>query len=243
MRKGPVDNSVTTAGPEGFIVSHLLHRTAHFGHPTDVLCATHLSAQEKRAILASWASDQYTVESIPTLRHYPGSSGEVSLAEVLAALGRLTGTRTRNGRRQVTSTGPGGVWTCVAWRRYAAGIARVWHEADMAVAKRIEQGQSSRRQDERPGDSWSKTTLSTMPRHALMHPDRPVWLGATRVGQTTTILRPVNTDETMVEHLLDAWRAARITHLFVKGDGAMARTASMLRSEAAAIRRFGVGNT
>lgn len=89
MRKDISENSVITHPAEGIIVSHLLHPTAHFDHPRDVLAATHLSEQEKRAILASWASDQYAVESIPALRHYPGSGGAVSLEDVLAALRSL----------------------------------------------------------------------------------------------------------------------------------------------------------
>ena len=91
MRKDLREDTVNTHTAEGIIVSHLLHPTEHFDHPRDVLAATHLSEQEKRAILASWASDQYAVESIPALRHYPGSSGAVSLAEVLAALRSLDG--------------------------------------------------------------------------------------------------------------------------------------------------------
>ena len=91
MRKDIGETTVNTTTTEGIIVSHLLHPTAHFEHPQDVLAAAHLSQQEKQAILASWASDQYAVESIPALRHYPGSAGAVSLAEVLAALRSLDG--------------------------------------------------------------------------------------------------------------------------------------------------------
>ena len=89
MRKDTGDTIVNTNAPEGIIVSHLLHPTAHFEHPNDVLVATHLSEQEKRAILASWASDQYAVESIPALRHYPGSTSAVTLSDVMAALRSL----------------------------------------------------------------------------------------------------------------------------------------------------------
>ena len=89
MRKDTGETTVNTNAAEGIIVSHLLHPTSHFEHPTDVLRAAHLSQQEKRAILASWASDQYAVESIPALRHYPGSSGAVTLADVMAALKSL----------------------------------------------------------------------------------------------------------------------------------------------------------
>lgn len=43
------------------------------------------------------------------------------------------------------------------------------------------------------------------------------------------------------EQVLDAWHVARMAHLYIKGEGAMARTALMLKAEAVAIRRFGVG--
>lgn len=108
MRKDIKDTTVNTNAPEGIIVSRLLHPTTHFEHPNDVLAATHLSEQEKRAILASWASDQYAVESIPALRHYPGSSNAVTLSDVMAALRSLdadkdeefkTSPRNRPGRR------------------------------------------------------------------------------------------------------------------------------------------------
>jgi hypothetical protein len=89
MRKDIGETTVNINATEGIIVSHLLHPTSHFEHPNDVLGAAHLSEQEKRAILASWASDQFAVESIPALRHYPGSTGAVSLADVLAALKSL----------------------------------------------------------------------------------------------------------------------------------------------------------
>ena len=105
MRKDSSENSVIAQPAEGIIVSHLLHPAAHFEHPRDVLAAAHLSEQEKRAILASWASDQYAVESIPTLRHYPGSSRAVSLSDVLAALrsldGQTAGTSGTNSRRNL----------------------------------------------------------------------------------------------------------------------------------------------
>ena len=89
MRKDIGETTVNTNAAEGIIVSHLLHPPSHFEHPKDVLRAAHLSQQEKRAILASWASDQYAVESIPALRHYPGSSGVVTLADIMAALKAL----------------------------------------------------------------------------------------------------------------------------------------------------------
>lgn len=74
-------------------VSHLLDPTSHFDHPSEVLAASHLDCQEKRAILASWASDQYAIESIPALRHHPGTGRAVSLDEILQALKALDGDR------------------------------------------------------------------------------------------------------------------------------------------------------
>ena len=89
MRKDLRETTVNTNAAEGIIISHLLQPTLHFEHPKDVLRAAHLSQQEKRAILASWASDQYAVASIPALRYYPGSSGVVTLADIMAALKSL----------------------------------------------------------------------------------------------------------------------------------------------------------
>jgi hypothetical protein len=61
-----------------------------FAHPQDVLTAPDLTREEKRAILASWASDVWAVESAPGLRHCPGLPGcRVSLDAVLAALKTL----------------------------------------------------------------------------------------------------------------------------------------------------------
>lgn len=63
-----------------------------FRHPREVLAYPNLSPAEKRAILASWASDARAVESCPTLRCLPGSRAEpVPLHEVLAALQALDG--------------------------------------------------------------------------------------------------------------------------------------------------------
>ncbi|MFE1599894.1 hypothetical protein [Methylobacterium sp. ID0610] len=61
-----------------------------FRHPREVLVHPSLSTAEKRAILASWASDARAVESCPTLRCLPGCRAEpVPLHEVLAALQAL----------------------------------------------------------------------------------------------------------------------------------------------------------
>ncbi|SFB50901.1 hypothetical protein SAMN03159496_04473 [Rhizobium sp. NFR07] len=56
------------------------------GRPTDVLRAPSLSIDDKRAILAAWASDLYAVESKPALRQLPGTAEPVPIDEVQSAL-------------------------------------------------------------------------------------------------------------------------------------------------------------
>ena len=61
-----------------------------FRHPREVLTYPGLSRAEKRAILASWASDARAVDSCPTLRCLPGCRAEpVPLDAILAALQAL----------------------------------------------------------------------------------------------------------------------------------------------------------
>jgi hypothetical protein len=63
-----------------------------FRYPREVLAYPGLSKAEKRAILASWASDARAVESCPALRCLPGCKAEpVPLDAVLAALLELDG--------------------------------------------------------------------------------------------------------------------------------------------------------
>lgn len=57
--------------------------------PLDVVKAAALSADDKRTILASWASDFYTVDSKPAFRHMPGTPKPVSIDEVQTALKEL----------------------------------------------------------------------------------------------------------------------------------------------------------
>jgi hypothetical protein len=50
----------------------ILHPGSVFDHPRDVLADATLSRTEKRAILASWASDVAAVTSCPSLRAITG---------------------------------------------------------------------------------------------------------------------------------------------------------------------------
>jgi hypothetical protein len=67
----------------------ILHPGSVYDHPRDVVADPTLSAGEKRAILASWASDAAAVASNPALREIPGSRCLVSIDEVLEALSAL----------------------------------------------------------------------------------------------------------------------------------------------------------
>jgi len=67
----------------------ILHPGSAYTHPRDVVRDCRLSIGEKRAILASWASDAAAVASNPALREIPGSRGIVTVDEVLEALAAL----------------------------------------------------------------------------------------------------------------------------------------------------------
>ncbi|WP_201861348.1 hypothetical protein [Microvirga soli] len=61
-----------------------------FVHPHDVVTAPDLSREDKRAILAAWASDVWAVESAPGLRRCPGLADRtVPVDAVLDALRSL----------------------------------------------------------------------------------------------------------------------------------------------------------
>jgi hypothetical protein len=63
----------------------LLHPSQVFNRPQDVLNDPDLSLNEKRAILASWASDACAVEAAPALRKAP-SGRIVQFDEIMDAL-------------------------------------------------------------------------------------------------------------------------------------------------------------
>jgi hypothetical protein len=67
----------------------LLHPAQAFDHPNVVVGDPDLTLNEKRAILASWASDACAVEAAAALRHPPGARQTLSIDEVLGALRAL----------------------------------------------------------------------------------------------------------------------------------------------------------
>ncbi|MBB5577660.1 MULTISPECIES: hypothetical protein [Rhizobium] len=124
MRKESISNSIPEEATAAISAAHLLHPAKHFEHPRDVLAAPGIGKQEKRAILASWASDIFAVESAPALRLYPGSNKAVSYDEIIEALKALdedgqrsvgqdpSGSFNQPHRRQRQTRGFGGFGLC-----------------------------------------------------------------------------------------------------------------------------------
>jgi hypothetical protein len=73
-----------------FELDYLLHPGRAFENPMEVVKDPGLTIQEKRAILASWASDACAVEAAPDLRH-PPAAPIIRFDDVMDALKRLDG--------------------------------------------------------------------------------------------------------------------------------------------------------
>jgi hypothetical protein len=71
-----------------FDLDGLLHPAQAFCHPSEVVNDPDLTLNEKRAILASWASDACAVEAAPELRSAPHGS-TVRFDDILDALRTL----------------------------------------------------------------------------------------------------------------------------------------------------------
>ena len=76
----------------------LLHPFQAFEHPSEVVKDPDLTLNEKRSILASWASDACAIETVPTLRCLPGGKRPVHFDEVMDAL-RVLDEEARRTRR------------------------------------------------------------------------------------------------------------------------------------------------
>ncbi|QFY62449.1 hypothetical protein FZ934_12455 [Rhizobium grahamii] len=74
-------NDALTKGPTSLVPRHVALR-----RPIDIVNSRVLSAHDKRAILAAWASDYYAVGSEPSLRKIPGTPEPVTVDEVHSAL-------------------------------------------------------------------------------------------------------------------------------------------------------------
>jgi hypothetical protein len=67
-----------------------------------------LTLAEKRAVLASWASDACAIESMPALRQMPGSNYVVPFDEVIDALQALDENATSQDNRETEGSEPRG---------------------------------------------------------------------------------------------------------------------------------------
>jgi hypothetical protein len=82
----------TTAQTDNvFDLNALLHPGTVYDHPRDVVTDATLTLSEKRAILASWASDASAIASCPALRAPDGLKSPVPVDEILEALCDLDG--------------------------------------------------------------------------------------------------------------------------------------------------------
>jgi hypothetical protein len=73
-----------------FDINRLLYPGEAFSHPTEVLADPDLTTNEKRAILASWASDACAVEAMPELRA-AANGATVKFDDIMQALRELDG--------------------------------------------------------------------------------------------------------------------------------------------------------
>src|SRR5947209_2268185 len=80
---------MTDRARDSFDLDELLHPARAFGHPSQVVNDPDLTLNEKRAILASWASDACAVEACPSLRYVPGGKKPVQFDDVMEALRAL----------------------------------------------------------------------------------------------------------------------------------------------------------
>ena len=74
---------------DGWDPEDLLHPAQAFAHPSHVVNDPDLTLNEKRAILASWASDACALEAAPHLRCAPGGKKPILFDEVMEALRTL----------------------------------------------------------------------------------------------------------------------------------------------------------
>ena len=73
----------------GSALERWLRPAVGFDHPLEVVKDPHLDLSEKRAVLASWASDASSVRDEPGLRWLLGTPAPVPLAAIREAIARL----------------------------------------------------------------------------------------------------------------------------------------------------------
>jgi hypothetical protein len=80
---------ISRQGPFDLDIEKLLHPARAFQHPQHVVGDPDLTLNEKRAILASWASDACAIEATPELRQAPGTAQPARYDDVMDALRAL----------------------------------------------------------------------------------------------------------------------------------------------------------
>ena len=91
------------SGDDAFDLDALLHPASAFLHPDQVVGDPDLTLNEKRAILASWASDACAVEAAPALRQNPAGR-VVPFDDIMEALRTLDRQHAANAGRYRRAT-------------------------------------------------------------------------------------------------------------------------------------------
>jgi hypothetical protein len=81
-----IDQGLSRGKRPDYDLDSLLHPAQAFEHPSCVVSDLDLTLNEKRAILASWASDACAIEAAPTLRKMPGAGRLVRFDDIIDAL-------------------------------------------------------------------------------------------------------------------------------------------------------------
>lgn len=102
-RPVPLHGGALPQAPE---LDALLQPAREYGRPAAVVNDPTLSLAEKRAILASWASDACSVDSHPTLRRPEELGVPVSFEEVMEALRLLDAVAQSRSRPQAEPARP-----------------------------------------------------------------------------------------------------------------------------------------
>ena len=89
MKKGNATKTMMPPELMDLALDNFLHPAQPYARPIDVLADPDITADEKREILAAWASDACAIEAAPALRRAPGSAWIVSVVEILEALRAL----------------------------------------------------------------------------------------------------------------------------------------------------------
>lgn len=114
--KKPTD--ITNTKVSMLDIDALLHPASAFKHPMDVVRDADLSLNEKRAILASWASDACAMEAAPALRT-TASGAVVRWDDIMDALRILDHEAEKLGK-------PLPHYKEVLARQRERGLGRVW---------------------------------------------------------------------------------------------------------------------